>query len=181
MHLEISAATDFVRTLLSKKLQGHTSIAMVTQFCNRLEDELHHRFTNHWLPSSPKQGSAYRCIHTTTNKMDPAIRNACLASGTTLAFITAALPPSLTLWIDPGEFSYRLGQNSYVCHAQVGMVVKSASSPLSYPPGLEPASPGSRNTLNVAFQSPYHYCRETIDDSVGLPLSGFSPVFLNRQ
>ena len=67
------------------------------------------RFENHWYPNSPTRGQAYRCIRINSHSKELIINEALVGAGLTKDLIT--LPLELTVWIDPNEVSYRIGED----------------------------------------------------------------------
>ena len=66
--------------------------------------------TNFFLIS---QGSAFRCLKT-GEPMDAVLEIAARESGVPIADILENLPAELSVWIDPGEVSYRIGEKGAV-------------------------------------------------------------------
>ncbi len=60
------------------------------------------------------QGSGYRCIRI-NGKMDPVISQAGESCGLSPQLIHSIFPSELTMWIDPREVSYRIGENGSIC------------------------------------------------------------------
>ena len=71
------------------------------------------RYKDHWDPTNPNQGSAYRCIRINGCRLDPVVREAAKVTG--LTNISEYLPSQLTLWIDPSDVSYRFGEDGSIC------------------------------------------------------------------
>jgi len=72
---------------------------------------------NHWYPLCPYRGSGYRCIrigkgssHVQTSEIDPVYIKALSKCGITIEEFQERMPENLTIWIDPGEVSYRIGE-----------------------------------------------------------------------
>ena len=68
------------------------------------------KFQDHWYPERPSKGSAYRSIRISKQKVDKVLINAVADVGLDLQEILETLPSDLTIWIDPGEVSYRIGE-----------------------------------------------------------------------
>jgi protein Tob/BTG len=68
------------------------------------------KFQEHWYPERPTQGSAYRSIRISKEKVDKILINAAINVGLNLQEILDSLPNDLTIWIDPGEVSYRIDE-----------------------------------------------------------------------
>jgi hypothetical protein len=68
----------------------------------------------HWFPENPFKGSGYRCIRI-NGKMDPVIAQAAKSCGVSVQLVQSTFPSELTMWIDPLEVSYRVGENGPIC------------------------------------------------------------------
>lgn len=115
MKLEVHSAADFLMNLLRVK-QGTKSPDdnQLQGFKGSLESLLVLRYRSHWYPDVPTKGSGYRCIRI-NGKMDPLIAQAGVSVGLTPNTLRKMLPPELTLWIDPEEVAYRIGENGSIC------------------------------------------------------------------
>lgn len=71
-------------------------------------------YKHHWFPEKPFKGSGYRCIRI-NHKMDPIISKAASQIGLSLQQLYQLLPSELTLWVDPFEVSYRIGEDGSIC------------------------------------------------------------------
>lgn len=71
-------------------------------------------YEHHWFPHSPCKGSGYRCIRI-NHKMDPLIGKAASTTGLTREQLFSLLPSELTMWVDPYEVSYRIGEDGSIC------------------------------------------------------------------
>lgn len=77
-------------------------------------EHLRIKFQGHWYPERPTKGSAYRSIRISKEKVDKVLVNAAMDVGLDLQEILDTLPNDLTIWIDPGEVSYRIGEKGPV-------------------------------------------------------------------
>lgn len=109
MHIEIQVALNFVISYLYNKLPRRR----VNLFGEELDKALKLKFDGHWYPEKPFKGSAYRCLRV-GSPLDPVIENAARESGVDLSDIREHLPDELSIWIDPGEVSYRIGEKGSV-------------------------------------------------------------------
>ncbi|GBM92378.1 Protein Tob1 [Araneus ventricosus] len=109
MHVEIQVALNFFISFLYNKLPRRR----VNQFGEELEKTLKQKFVGHWYPEKPFKGSAFRCLKTAL-PLDPVFDIAAQESGMALSDIQENLPEELSIWIDPGEVSYRLGEKGCV-------------------------------------------------------------------
>ena len=114
MKLELQSASNFLVHLV--KLSSRTSLAedQLVKFRDSLVEVLRRRYRDHWFPEKPFKGSGYRCIRI-NNRMDPVIAQAGEACGLDPLVIHATFPSELTMWIDPLEVSYRIGENGSIC------------------------------------------------------------------
>lgn len=109
MHVEIQVALNFVISYLYNKLPRRR----VNLFGEELERALHRKFNGHWYPDKPFRGSAYRCLRVST-PLDPVLETAARESGLEIRDLRENLPDELSVWIDPDEVSYRIGERGAV-------------------------------------------------------------------
>ena len=109
MTVEIQVALNFLISFLYNKLPRRR----VNNFGEELEAALKVKFEGHWYPEKPFKGSAYRCLKTTP-PLDPVFEIAARESGMDLIDIQENLPSELSIWIDPGEVSYRMSEKGPV-------------------------------------------------------------------
>lgn len=109
MTVEIQVAISFLISFMYNKLPRRR----VNNFGEELESALRHKFEGHWYPDKPFKGSAYRCLKT-TQPLDPVFLIAARESGMDLDDIQENLPHELSIWIDPGEVSYRMSEKGPV-------------------------------------------------------------------
>jgi len=102
-------AVNFLIRFLYNKLPRRR----VDIFADELAKELAKKFRGHWYPSKPSKGSGYRCL-LISHSLDPVLVAATKESGLDLADVKSHLPEKLSLWIDPREVSYRIGENGSV-------------------------------------------------------------------
>lgn len=79
-----------------------------------LVEVLKRRYRDHWFPEKPFRGSGYRCLRI-NGKIDPVIAQAAEKAAVNPLTIHATFPSELTMWIDPKEVSYRIGENGSIC------------------------------------------------------------------
>lgn len=72
------------------------------------------QYKHHWFPDRPCKGSGYRCIRI-NHKMDPLVGQAGQRIGLSTQQLYLLLPSELTLWVDPFEVSYRIGEDGSIC------------------------------------------------------------------
>jgi len=109
MRTEINSAVDF----LSNLLRTRVALDRVENFRQYLNNSVTSHYEGHWFPEKPFKGSGYRCIRI-NHKMDPLIKRAGIETGITESVLFSILPNELTLWVDPDEVSYRIGEDGSI-------------------------------------------------------------------
>ncbi|XP_029293203.1 protein Tob1-like [Cottoperca gobio] len=109
MQLEIQVALNFVISYLYNKLPRRR----VNIFGEELERQLKQKYEGHWYPDKPYKGSGFRCIHV-GEKVDPVVEKAAKESGLDIEDVRNNLPQDLSVWIDPFEVSYQIGEKGPV-------------------------------------------------------------------
>ncbi|KAK5616122.1 hypothetical protein CRENBAI_017130 [Crenichthys baileyi] len=109
MHLEVKVALNFIVSYLYNKLPRRRA----DLFGEELERILVSRFEGHWYPEAPLRGSAFRCIHLGVPR-DPVVELAAKRSGLDTEEVRANVPAELSVWIDPYEVSYQIGEKGAV-------------------------------------------------------------------
>ncbi|XP_066291335.1 protein Tob1-like [Branchiostoma lanceolatum] len=109
MQVEIQVALNFLVSYLYNKLPRRR----VNMFAEALEKGLLAKFEGHWYPEKPFKGSGYRCVRISTT-LDPVVLKACDASGLDITDVKGHLPEELSIWVDPKEVSYRMGERGPV-------------------------------------------------------------------
>ncbi|TKC44104.1 hypothetical protein EI555_010014, partial [Monodon monoceros] len=140
---EIAAAVSFISKFLRTK--GLTSERQLQTFSQSLQELLAEHYKHHWFPEKPCKGSGYRCIRI-NHKMDPLIGQAAQRIGLSSQELFRLLPSELTLWVDPYEVSYRIGEDGSIC------VLYEAS----------PAGGSTQNSTNVQMVDSRISCKEEL-------------------
>ena len=112
MKYELLSTSNFLCHLI--RLKTKVGESQLTKFRDNLLEVLRWKFEDHWYPEKPFKGSGYRCIKN-NGKMDPMILEAGERCGLTSSFLLSKFPSELTLWIDPKEVTYRIGENNDIC------------------------------------------------------------------
>ena len=113
MKCEIESAANF----LSNMLKLHSNVLTSEQlerFKDAIETHLQNQYQHHWFPDRPTKGSGYRCIRI-NHKLDPLLSKAGQSCGIDSQRLSTIFPNELTLWVDPQEVSYRIGENGSIC------------------------------------------------------------------
>merc|ERR1711974_110235 len=113
MKLELLSASNFLVHLI-RLGRRNVSESQLSKFRDCLIEILRRRYRDHWFPEKPFKGSGYRCIRI-NGKMDSIIGQAGEGCGLSSTFLHQTFPSELTMWIDPLEVSYRIGENGSIC------------------------------------------------------------------
>jgi protein Tob/BTG len=113
MKLELQSASNFLVHLI-KLGRRNINENQLEKFRLALVEVLRRRYRDHWFPEKPFKGSGYRCIRI-NGKMDPVIAQAGESCGVSAQLVHSTFPSELTMWIDPLEVSYRIGENGSIC------------------------------------------------------------------
>lgn len=109
MQLEIDVATNFLLSFAYSKLPR----AQADAFKRELTRTLLNLYSGHWYPNNPNRGSAYRSL-SVNDRIDPSIQTAAESSGINTIKLREHLPKNMTMWIDPYEVSYRIGERGEI-------------------------------------------------------------------
>jgi protein Tob/BTG len=111
MQKEIDSAVQFICGLLRAR---SLSLDLVEAFRTVLCEVMYGRYKDHWFPDKPCKGSAYRCMRINDRNLDPVILKAGVDSGLTATQLLQLLPNQLTVWVDPEEVAYRIGEDGSI-------------------------------------------------------------------
>lgn len=109
MQLEIKVALNFIISYLHNKLPRRRA----DLFGEELERLLKKKYEGHWYPDRPLKGSGFRCVHI-GELVDPVVELAARRSGLAVEDVRANVPEELSVWIDPFEVSYQIGEKGAV-------------------------------------------------------------------
>ena len=114
MKSEVMAASDFIVNLLRMNSPGSLGERELLRFRDTLALVMRNHYHNHWFPEKSFKGSGYRCIRI-NGQMDPLVAAAGDSCGLDRVFLRSLFPSELTMWVDPREVSYRIGENGSIC------------------------------------------------------------------
>lgn len=152
MRIEVKSAADFLIELVkTNNPKGFPALsgAQLDKFREHVCDILVGHYTDHWFPDRPFKGSGYRCIRI-NGTMDPLIARAGLMMGIAAHFLRAMFPSELTMWVDPMEVSYRIGENGSIC-----VLYEDENAP-TMRKSPSPASPNASSSPSKAMISSRH-------------------------
>jgi protein Tob/BTG len=162
----------------------------------KLEYEFAVRFEKHWFPELPSKGQAYRCIRINgISPIDLTLERAASKCGS--SYRDLRLPTELTVWVDPSEVCYRLGESegSYCTLATFPSENRSSSSENSTPTTSPPSTPLQdkfrkvqrpiiQQRYSTDFSNKYRNSQNTFLSSLRVKSSSNDPNFnlsSNRQ
>ena len=171
MKLELLSAANFLTHLVRLAKRG-VSEYRLGRFRYSLIQVLRRRYRDHWFPDKPFKGSGYRCVRI-NGRMDPVIGQAGDESQLSSAFLHSTFPSELTMWIDPLEVSYRIGENGSICVLyEYSEGVTEPWMPLSLRkdkktrkgPPIQPADPHTQVAAinKPALRSPNPTCKDSL-------------------
>ena len=108
MYLEIQSAANLLMHIVRL---GRVPEDEIDEFGRNLVASMRRRYRDHWDPTIPRKGSGYRVI-SFGDRIHPIIAQA--ADGCMSPWLIYRTLPTLTLWIDPFEVSYRIGENGCI-------------------------------------------------------------------
>lgn len=102
---EVNSAVRFLSLILKPVLSNCTP-GQIEAFQESLLDMLCTKFATHWDESNPIKGNAFRSLMVSCRFVDPIVQEAARQC----SFEIRKFPTELTIWIDPGEVTYRIGE-----------------------------------------------------------------------
>ncbi|KAF0984896.1 hypothetical protein FDP41_000795 [Naegleria fowleri] len=132
---EIQRTAEFFASWLVKKFDSKT----VAEFKITLENDLISRFKNHWYPSNPLRGQAFRSILLDGVQTDPILMDIATRMGMDLVDFESCLPRHCVVFCDPFRVvckDLQARENSYHViytgnnRSSTSVVVESEQSPL---------------------------------------------------
>lgn len=105
---------NFHRIAFGTKKHGHKYISesKLANFITILTELLFNRYEKNWYPENPDRGSGYRCIRVNTQCIDPTIKESMKRASINLP--GELMASELTIWVDPGVVSVRIGEDGSI-------------------------------------------------------------------
>jgi len=127
---EISSAVDFVSGIL-RKSECMTK-EQLEMFSKALSSLLIARYDGHWYEEHPLRGCGYRCMRN-NSQLNPILVQAGDACGVSERDLKKSLPSELTIWVDPREVTFRIGDEGSIGILHQEIVSKNSSVQHSKP------------------------------------------------
>lgn len=163
MKVELESAVNFIISMLRAGHRAQSVRSKGDKFFLETELEMlqvslitvmSRQYKDFWFPESPNRGSAYRCIRINKDKMDPVIARAAASCGLSCNLIRAYLPDELTMWVDPSEVSYRIGEeDGSICVLYEAPVAVAVSVPSRYESSSSSSSLSSSASTSPGYSS----------------------------
>ncbi|CAH0547638.1 unnamed protein product [Brassicogethes aeneus] len=150
-------------------------------FKRHLTDLLEERFNQHWFPEVPTKGQGYRCIRVNgVSPIDLTLERAASKCG--LSYRDLRLPQELTVWVDPSEVCYRLGESegSYCTLATFPSETSSLASSLASSLGGS-SSASSESAGSTPTHSPPSTPHTTHQDKITSPMQTTAKKVQNNK
>lgn len=147
MRIEVKSAANFLVDLLKLNSSGLTE-EQLEKFKENVCQILMRHYADHWFPDRPFKGSGYRCIRINGN-LDPLIARAGFMMGLASCFLRSLFPSELTMWVDPAEVAYRIGENGSICVLYEELPPPKTPSP---PPQQQPAPTPEKTPIKAVGQ-----------------------------
>ena len=109
MHTEIKNAATLIISL-AQGLDEEKRDSLRDSLCSSMS----HSYTDHWFPEKPNKGSAFRCIQINPHCTDVIIQNALQNCDLSFYEVSMLFKSVFTIWVDPGEVSYRIGEDGSI-------------------------------------------------------------------
>jgi len=113
MEHEVEAGVNLILRFIRNSTLKKSSTQGLQVFKDKLCKDIVASYTGHWYPECPMKGSAYRCLRINQNGSDSLIEKT--AKNCDAHWIVESLPKEFTIWIDPFEVSYRIGEEGSIC------------------------------------------------------------------
>lgn len=113
MECEVEAGVNLILRFVQNSTLRKNNTQGLQQFKERLFTAVVDMYTDHWYPDRPMKGSAFRCLRINQNGSESLIEKT--AKNCDATWIVEGLPKEFTIWIDPSEVSYRIGEEGSIC------------------------------------------------------------------
>lgn len=108
---EVNSVVEFISKLFR---QRNLESNIINNFADGLKSAMCKYYIDHWFPERPYKGSAYRCIRNHNNRIDPLFLTAALCVKLEVLDLVNILPKEITIWVDPENVSYRIGEEGSI-------------------------------------------------------------------
>jgi protein Tob/BTG len=109
MQQELRVAGEFLTRFLAR--QADIDESARKRFFQAVCRHIAERMQTCWYPETPLRGSARRSVTIFHGRLDAVLINAATDARIPKVQLLNAFPPSLVVWIDPQDVSYRLGSD----------------------------------------------------------------------
>ncbi|XP_038054390.1 protein BTG2-like [Patiria miniata] len=131
MKTEVTCAVHFLVNFLRSSRDLGQQTVRLERFSQILINLVCEHYKSHWFPDKSFRGSGYRCLRINDMLMDPLVAKAGQCVSISLQEMQLLLPNELTVWVDPGEVSYRIGEEGSICVLYDGATQTTSETKLS--------------------------------------------------
>jgi len=115
MHEELLHTADFIIKVMKMSRGGYPKQIgeeKLDEFKKAIREELKMKYTGHWHPENSHKGSGFRCIKIGSKvQLENWFEKAILKVGLDKDRVHKSFTTELTMWVDPREVCYKLGQD----------------------------------------------------------------------
>ena len=121
MRKEVSKAVDIFHKIAFKNLETKKVISesQIRLFISIFTELLLVRYEKYWFPDDPERASGYRCIRVNRQSIDPVVGESLCKAGFPKSKHKQLISHDVTVWVDPGVVSMRIGEDGSVGHEVV--------------------------------------------------------------
>jgi hypothetical protein len=114
MHKEINKAVDTFHRIAfgTKNNVDKIPQTKLAAFISALTELLTARYEKNWYPENPNRGSGYRCIRVNGQSIDPTVLESLKRAQ--IKYSKDLIITELTIWVDPGVVSVRIGEDGSI-------------------------------------------------------------------
>ncbi|GFR69667.1 protein BTG1 [Elysia marginata] len=121
MRKEISKAVDIFHKIAFKNLDSKKIISesQINLFLSVFTELLVVKYEKFWFPDDPERASGFRCIRVNQQSIDPVVAESLCKAGFPRNQHKQIISHEVTVWVDPGVVSMRIGEDGSVGHEVV--------------------------------------------------------------
>ncbi|KAK3769992.1 hypothetical protein RRG08_061964 [Elysia crispata] len=121
MRKEVSKAVEIFHKIAFKNLETKKLISesQIRLFISIFTELLLVRYEKFWFPNEPERASGYRCIRVNRQSIDPVVAESLCKAGFPKSKHKQLISHDVTVWVDPGVVSMRIGEDGSVGHEVV--------------------------------------------------------------
>ncbi|RUS82126.1 hypothetical protein EGW08_010100 [Elysia chlorotica] len=195
---EVSKAVEIFHKIAFKNLELKKIISesQIRLFISIFTELLLVRYEKFWFPEEPDRASGFRCIRVNRQCIDPVVTESLIKAGFPKSKHKQLISHELTVWVDPGVVSMRIGEDGSVGHEVVDEqlyaknMAKRGSSPkpkstgygdLDIDEGIGSRSPSPPDTPSSSPSNDYTPTRRVGQFRKSPPPQEYNPYAMSAQ